>query len=120
VSSEGTYSKGRDRITERVTRVASERLAGDPDAPVPRTRESSGGLVFVRTAGWIIAILLGVVILGVAFVGTSVFLREHQDEQLRQQLRRTEHDVEVLQSQQQETERRLVEMETKLELLRER
>lgn len=123
VNSDGTYSKGRGRITERVVRVDADRLAGDrdPDAPVPKPRETSEFRVTVgRTTGWVVALLLCSLILAIAFIGTSFFMREHHEGQVRQQLQRIEKDVEALQTQQLETERRLVEMETQIDRLRER
>jgi hypothetical protein len=112
VGSDGTYHKGREQITERVTRVDSNRVTGG------QARDSSNGLAFInRPTGWVVAACLGIVILGTAYVGITVFLRAHHDARTREQMDNVELEIEALRTRQQEMERRMVEMETRLERL---
>lgn len=116
---DGTYQKGKRRITQPVTHVKGEVVSArrrDADAPVPRARESSGGVVFVdKATGWAVATLLLSLLGGIAYVGTTFFTREAQIEHLGSELRDASREVDLLRTQNQILERRLVEMETRLE-----
>lgn len=116
---DGTYQKGRRRITEPVTHVPAGTVSAprrDPDAPVPRTRESSSGVVFVnRTTGWAVASLLLSMLGGIAYIGTTFFTREAQIDHLESELRDASRQVDVLRAQNQIFERRIVELETRIE-----
>ena len=73
-------------------------------------------MVFVnKTAGWIVAVLLVVLIVSVAYVGTSIFTREHQVERLRESLQQQELRLENLRAKQLDFELRLVQLETDFE-----
>ena len=90
--------------------------APEKDAPIPRLKEASGGVVFVnRTAGWIVALLLLGLLAGVAYVGTSLFTRELQFDRLREEVRHLNTRIENLDAKQMELERRLVQLETEAE-----
>lgn len=116
---DGTYQKGRRRITSPVTHVKGETVTAvrrDPDAPVPRNREQSSGVVFVNKAtGWAVASLLLSLLGGIAYVGTTFFTREAQIEHLESEVRDTSREVDVLRTRNQIFERRIVELETRIE-----
>ena len=113
----GTYSKRHRRITQPVTPIPpGHSSTPEADTPVRRGREPSGGVVFVnKTAGWIVAVLLVVLIVSVAYVGTSIFTREHQVERLRESLQQQELRLENLRAKQLDFELRLVQLETDFE-----
>lgn len=120
---DGTYSKGRKRITEPVTKVegAAVRAAREADAASPRPHESSAGVLFVnRTTGWVVALLLLGLVGGIAYVVTIFFTREHQIEHMDTQMRQQQKTIEDLQARQQELARRVILLETELEALQER
>lgn len=95
--------------------------AREPDAPVSRQREASAGVFFVdRTAGWLAAVLLLSLLVGVAYVGTSFFTREMQFDRLREDVHHLNEGLDELEEQQLQLERRLVQLETEAENRRER
>lgn len=116
---DGTYQKGKRRITSPVTRVEGQVVSAvsrDPDAPRSRSRESSGGVVFVdKATGWAVASLLLTLLGGIAYVGTTFFTREAQIEHLENELRDAGREVDILRARDQMFERRIVELETRIE-----
>lgn len=123
MDSDGTYQKGRRRITRPVTRVPAEAVpdpvllaeVGHAVQVLDRDR-----IVLRRSTGWLIAgsivTLLGII----TFVGSLIFTRAHQFERLQKQVLQLEHDFELVKARNQSLERRLVEMETALENVKER
>jgi len=91
----------------------------DPDAPEPgKSRESSGGIVFVNKAtGGVVASLLIFLVFGLAYVGSTFFTRELQFDHLREQQKQLGLDFEELLVKNQKLERHLVELATRVENL---
>ena len=108
VDSEGGYSKKRERITS----------PREPGAPVPRNHDGSGGAFFVnRTAGTAIACLLAFLLLGIAYIGSAFFTREHQLDHVKEQQKQMRHDLDEVKTKNQGLERRMVELATEVENL---
>jgi hypothetical protein len=118
VDKRGNYSKSRESITAPVTRVPQGTVQAprQADAPQPRPHESSSGVVFVNKAtGSIIAGLFVLVLVGVAYMGSTFFTREHQFEHYKNQQHQMKRDIEHLKSKNLQYERRMVELETQVE-----
>lgn len=124
MESDGTYRKGRRRITQPVTHVSPDKAPPaprHPDAPVARAHDSSGGVVFVnRFTGWTIAGLFVAILGAVAYLGVNFFTRAHQIEHALEELDETNRGLERTRGQVQQLERRQVELETDVENLQER
>ena len=120
MDSEGGYSKKRERITSprlRVPKSATE-APREPGAPVPRNHDGSGGAFFVnRTAGTAIACLLAFLLLGIAYIGSAFFTREHQLDHVKEQQKQMRHDLDEVKTKNQGLERRMVELATEVENL---
>jgi len=121
VEKDGTYQKGR-RITRPVTHVAADVSAPrHPDAPRPRGREPSSGGIFVsRTTSWFLAVLVVALVLALAYIGTAFLAREGQFEHVKERQKEVERELERAGVRHQALERRLVELETQLENVKER
>ena len=123
MESDGTYRKGRRRITASVTRVSPEAV------PNPQLMSEVGQAVKVldrdrivmkKTTGWLIAGLVVLVLSVTVFIGSTIFTREHQFEHLQEQVRELDLELERTRAQDQILERRLVGFETRLENLEDR
>ena len=123
MESEGTYRKDRRSITKPVTKVPSSAVEAPrhPDVPTPRGHEGSGNVLIVsRLTSGLLAILVATLLLGLAYVGTGIFAREHQFENFRDRQRHIELEQEQSRAHRRALERRMVELETALENLEER
>jgi septal ring factor EnvC (AmiA/AmiB activator) len=105
-----------------VTRVPPE-VVPDPD---PQLMTEVGQavkvldrnrLVMKKTTGWLIAALVVSVLAVTAFIGSTIFTREHQFEHLQEQVRELNAKLDLVRDRNQAFERRLVELETRLENL---
>lgn len=123
---DGTYRKGgRRKITQPVTRVPPDAVP-DPDPQLMREVGQAvrvldrDRIVMRKSTGWLIAGAVVSVLAATAFVGSTIFTREHQFEHLQEQVRELDAELERVQLRDQVLERRLVELETKLERLEEK
>ena len=73
-----------------------------------------------KTTGWFVAGLVISVLGGAAFIGSSIFTREHQFDHLQEQVQELTLAFERVRAREQILERRLVEIETEIENLKER
>ncbi len=123
MESDGTYQKGRKRITKSVTRVPPEKVPEPAlleEVGVAVKRLDKDRLVLRKSTGWAIAAAVIVVLGAMAFIGTRYFTREHQLDHLREEVRELTQDLELTRTRQRVLQRRLVELETKLENVEER
>jgi hypothetical protein len=124
VEGKGTYSKKKRRITEPRLEVSPHLMAAARAAAernVVTRREIPGGVVFVnRTAGWLVAVLLVMLMGAITYVGTSFFTRRVQFDRLRDDVRHLSEQIDGLREHQMRLERRLVQLETEAENRRER
>lgn len=120
---DGTYRKGRKRITRSVTRVpsAAAEAPRHPDAPASRSHEASSSLFLVgRTTSVLLGVLLVLLLFGIAYAGTTFFARERQYQNVKERQKEIEREQERSKAHRQALERRMVELETQLENIRER
>lgn len=75
-------------------------------------------LVMNRKAGWSLAGLIVALLLGTVWLGATFFRREHKVEHLENQNRQLQQSVEALELKTQGLERRIVEIETEVENMR--
>lgn len=130
----GRYSKAKRRITEPVITVSPEFLVEAPKlnelmrVEVEHVAQQTAKhqveeldkdrLVVRKQTGWLAAGLVAAVLIATAYVGSAYFTREHQVYRLQQNVEELTSTVESQRRDQQKLERRLVELETQLELLR--
>ena len=77
-------------------------------------------IVMKKTTGWLIAGIVVTALSVTAFIGSTIFTREHQFEHLQEQVRELNLEFEHTRAQDQLIERRLVGFETRLENLEDR
>ena len=75
-------------------------------------------LVVRKQTGWLASGLVAAVLVAFAYVGSAYFTREHQVERLHQQVRKMDKVLEAERAERLKLERRMVELETQLELMR--
>lgn len=120
----GKYSKGRQKITQPVTRVPPEALR-EPDPEFVREVDvavkklDKDRFVFRKTTGWLLAALILISLTAVTYAGTSIVTREHQFDHVREQVRELHKESAGCKEKHQQVEHRLVEIETQLENLQE-
>jgi hypothetical protein len=123
----GQYHKDRRRITEPVVKFTGE----IPEVPRINEAEMSlrvqkvatetvreldkDRLVFKKKTGWAFAGLVVTVLSSVAFLGSRIITKEHQLEHALEKVDELESELEVQRRRQMLLERRLVEVQTKLE-----
>lgn len=126
----GQYSKSRRSITEPVikipdniaqvprldeeTREDVEKVAADTVKKLDKDR-----YVLQKRTGWLIATLVVTVLGATAYLGSSFFTRGHQVDHLQEQVRNLNGEVEEDREARQVLERRVVELETQIELMQE-
>lgn len=118
---DGTYQKGRRKITQPVTIVPPEHV---PDL-VHEVQEAiqhldRNRLILRRSTGGIFAAVAATLLAATAYLGSRFFTRELQAEHMRQELRDVDVRLEQMTRELQKTERRHVALETRVENLEER
>ena len=130
----GRYSKAKRRITEPVITVPPELLVEAPKlnetirVEVEHVAQQTAKhqvqeldrdrLVVRKQTGWLASGLVAAVLVAFAYVGSAYFTREHQVERLHQQVRKMDKVLEAERAERLKLERRMVELETQLELMR--
>jgi len=103
------------RVPQGTTEVPRE-----PDAPVPRNHNGSSGVFFVnRTAGTAIAGLLISLLIGIAYIGSAFFTREHQFEHVKEEQKQMRQELDEVKADSQKFERRMMELAIQVENLEE-
>lgn len=75
-------------------------------------------LVMDRKTGWSLAGLVIILLVGTVYVGSTFFRREHKVDHIETQNRQLQQSVEALELKTQMMERRIVELQTEVENLR--
>jgi uncharacterized protein HemX len=103
------------RVPQSVTETPRE-----PDAPVARSHDGSSGVFFInRATGSAIASLLVVLLIGIAYVGSTLFTRDHQFKHVKDQQKQMRRELDQMNAKNQRLERRMVELATHVENLEE-
>lgn len=119
---QGDYSKKRERIASPRLRVPQTVTEADrePEAPETRNHESSSGVFFVNhTTGAAVAGLLVFLLIGIAYIGSAFFTREHQFEHVREQQKQMRQELDQMKTKHQKYERSMVELATQVENMEE-
>jgi hypothetical protein len=76
-------------------------------------------IVFRKSTGWLVATLVISCLIGLVYVGAHFFTREHQVDHMRDQVKENRLVIDQLELKNQILERRIVELETRVENLQE-
>jgi len=127
VERRGTYQKGRRKITEPVLHVDLNKIPHmDPVLLEELNEELNSAvkkldrnrIVLSKATGWLIALLVLLSLGAATYAGTSLWTRELQLERLREQVQELRKESAACKTRHLAVERRLVEIETELENLR--
>jgi hypothetical protein len=136
VERKGQYSKGRRRITEPVIEVppglpTAPKIAPEVQAELEFVAEvkaeqtarhlvqemDKDRLVVRKTTGWLGAGLIVTILISAAYLASTVLTREHQLRHVQDQIKETSLDLEEVRARNRKLERRMVELETAVELM---